>query len=137
MIDVALYTVDLDTPRPNPFDNTQVLKGDSPRMAFTKYNDLLSALHEAVVHIGPLAPSPPVAFMAWLDTGSEPPVPMRRNANNTAWEEVESSLPKAASVAPTLTSVGQMAFQLESNTSLKVFVRGSDGVTRSATLALA
>lgn len=39
--------------------------------------------------------------------------------------------------APTLGTNGDMSFQLVSNTSLKILVRGSDGVTRSATLALA
>ena len=136
MIDFTLYEVDLDTARPNPFDNTQVLHGDSPRTAFTKYNDLLGALHDVVVHIGPLAPASPSAHMMWLDTGTEPPINKRRNSENTAWLVVESVLPKAKSAAPTLTEANQMSFQLESDTSLKVFVRGSDGVTRSATLAL-
>lgn len=136
MIDFTLYQVDLDTARPNPFDNTQVLHGDSPRTAFTKYNDLLWALHDAVVHIGPLAPASPSAYMMWLDTGAEPPINKRRNSENTAWLVVESVLPKAGSTVPTLTEANQMSFQLESDTSLKVFVRGSDGVTRSATLAL-
>lgn len=39
--------------------------------------------------------------------------------------------------APTLGANGDMSFQLVSNTSLKILVRGSDGVTRSATLTLA
>jgi hypothetical protein len=39
--------------------------------------------------------------------------------------------------APMLGTNGDMSFQLESNTSLKVLVRGSDGVTRSATITLA
>ena len=38
--------------------------------------------------------------------------------------------------APTLGANGDMSFQLVSNTSLKILVRGSDGVTRSATLTL-
>lgn len=137
MVDFSLYVVDLDTERPNPFNNTQVLKGDSPRTAFTKYNDLLDALHGAVIHIGPLAPSVPAAYMLWLDTGTEPPTNKRRNSDNTAWVTVESTLPKASSVEPTLAEANQMAFQLVSDTSLKVFVRGSDGITRSASLVLA
>lgn len=40
------------------------------------------------------------------------------------------------STAPTLSTNGTMSFELTSNTSLKVVVRGSDGVTRSATLTL-
>lgn len=39
--------------------------------------------------------------------------------------------------APTLGTNSDMSFQLVSNTSLKILVRGSDGVTRSATLTLA
>ena len=39
--------------------------------------------------------------------------------------------------APTLGVNGDMSFQLLSNTSLKILVSGSDGVTRSATLTLA
>ena len=39
--------------------------------------------------------------------------------------------------APTLSTNNEMGFQLVSNTSLKILVRGSDGVTRSTTLTLA
>jgi hypothetical protein len=39
--------------------------------------------------------------------------------------------------APTLGANGDLSFQLVSNTSLKILVRGSDGVTRSTTLTLA
>lgn len=42
-----------------------------------------------------------------------------------------------AAAAPTLGVNGDMSFQLVSNTSLKILVRGSDGVTRSTTLTLA
>lgn len=42
-----------------------------------------------------------------------------------------------AGSAPTLANNGDMSFQLVSSTSLKILVRGSDGVTRSATLTLA
>jgi hypothetical protein len=42
-----------------------------------------------------------------------------------------------AAAAPTLGTNGDMSFQLVSNTSLKIMVRGSDGVTRSNTLTLA
>ena len=38
--------------------------------------------------------------------------------------------------APTLNDNSTMSFQLVSNTSLKILVRGSDGTTRSATLTL-
>lgn len=39
--------------------------------------------------------------------------------------------------APTLTVNSQMAFELTSNTSLKIVVRGTDGTTRSVSLTLA
>jgi len=40
------------------------------------------------------------------------------------------------STAPTLSTNKTLIFQLVSDTSLKILVRGSDGVTRSATLTL-
>ena len=40
------------------------------------------------------------------------------------------------SAAPTLSVNNQMVFELTSNTSLTIKVRGSDGVTRSTTLTL-
>lgn len=85
MIDFGDYKVDLETARPNPANNTQVVRGDSPRTAFTKHNDMLDALHESIRHVGPLAPSPTAAWMQWLDTGIDPPVERQRNALNTAW----------------------------------------------------
>ena len=52
--------------------------------------------------------------------------------------EVEGNIVlQPAGGAPTLANNGDMSFQLVSNTSLKILVRGSDGVTRSATLTLA
>lgn len=42
-----------------------------------------------------------------------------------------------AAGVPTLGANGDMTFRLTSNTSLQIYVRGSDGVTRSATLTLA
>lgn len=85
MTDLSLYHVDLDTLRPNPNDPTKVLRGDAPRTAFTKHNDMLLALHQAVRHVGPIAPSPTTPWMLWLDTGTNPPVEKQRNAENTAW----------------------------------------------------
>jgi hypothetical protein len=41
------------------------------------------------------------------------------------------------STAPTLSTNSTMSFELTSNTSLKIVVRGTDGVTRSTTLTLA
>lgn len=85
MTDLADFKVDLETARPNPFNNTQVLLGDSPRTAFTKYNDFLDVAHQVIRHVGPVAPSPTFPWMRWLDTGIDPPVERQRNAANTAW----------------------------------------------------
>ena len=41
------------------------------------------------------------------------------------------------SAAPTLSANSTMSFELTSNTSLKIVVRGTDGVTRSVSLTLA
>lgn len=88
MADLTQYLVDLETQRPNPFDNTKVLRGDAPRTAFTKINDLIMALVGVVNHFGPEAPSPTYPFMRWNDTRFDPPKEMYRNAENTAWLEV-------------------------------------------------
>lgn len=85
MTDFTEFEVDLDTERPNPNDNTKVLRGDAPRTAFTKYNDMLAAVHQVVRHIGPLAPSPTVPWMLWVDTNYDPPIERERNGENTAW----------------------------------------------------
>lgn len=85
MVDFTIFEVDLDTQRPNPNDNTKVLRGDPPRTAFSKYNDLLLALQGSVKHIGNEAPDPMVPFMEWTDTSVSPPVERYRNADNTAW----------------------------------------------------
>ena len=86
MTDLVDYKVDLETARPNPLNNSQVIRGDSPRTAFTKHNDMIDALHQLVRHIGPLAPSPTSPWMLWLDTSMSPPVARQRNQANTAWD---------------------------------------------------
>lgn len=53
------------------------------------------------------------------------------------WDNNNNFVTKLSGTAPTLPVNGTMTFELTNDTSLKVFVRGSDGVTRSATLALA
>lgn len=85
MTDFSNFEVDLDTQRPNPNNVTQVLRGDAPRTAFTKYNDLLVELNGVVRHIGPEAPSPTIAYMLWVDTSVYPAVERQRNEDNTAW----------------------------------------------------
>lgn len=104
MADLADFKVDLETARPNPFNNTQVLLGDSPRTAFTKHNDMIDALHALVNHVGPTAPSPSVAWMTWLDTSTSPPVNKRRNVDNTAWLPGNDPLPGSGGSATQLTS---------------------------------
>lgn len=85
MTDLSLYRVDLDTERPNPSDPTKVLRGDPPRTAFTKYNDMLTALHGVLRHVGNVSPANPVAGMQWADPVTEPPTEYVRNNANTAW----------------------------------------------------
>lgn len=48
-----------------------------------------------------------------------------------------NTIAKLNGTAPTLTTNSTMSFELTSNTSLKIVVRGSDGTTRSTTLTLA
>ena len=63
--------------------------------------------------------------------------------SGSAWGErarIDSSgnlIQSAPSTAPTLSTNGTMVFNLTSNTNLRVSVRGSDGVTRTANLTLA
>lgn len=104
MTDLVDFKVDLETARPNPFNNTQVLLGDSPRTAFTKHNDMIDALHALVNHVGPTAPSPTVAWMTWLDTSTSPPVNKRRNVDNTAWLPGNDPLPGSGGSVTQVTS---------------------------------
>jgi hypothetical protein len=53
------------------------------------------------------------------------------------WDANQNLIQKLNGTAPSLSTNSTMTFELTSNTSLKVFVRGSDGVTRSVTLTLA
>lgn len=106
MADLSLYQVDLDTLRPNPNDPTKVLRGDSPRTAFQKHNDLVTALTVAIRHASPLAPSPTAPYMVWLDTGSNPPVEYQRNAADTAW--VLKTAPLSMVLKGNVANVGQL-----------------------------
>lgn len=117
MTDLVDFKVDLETPRPNPFNNTQVLLGDSPRTAFTKHNDMIDALHQLVRHIGPLAPSPTSPWMLWLDTSMNPPVARQRNQANTAWD-----LATGVTVLPS----GNIGFGTSAPTA-KIHVSGAGG----------
>ena len=77
MADFSDFEVDLDTPQPNG------RKGESPRAAFSKHNDLLAELAKRVEAVSATAPSPAWPFMTWADTANM--LLKRRNAANTAW----------------------------------------------------
>jgi hypothetical protein len=53
------------------------------------------------------------------------------------YDENGNLIQKVNGTAPSLAVNSTMTFELTSNTSLKIFVRGSDGTTRSTTLTLA
>jgi hypothetical protein len=62
------------------------------------------------------------------------------SGNNTERARFDSSgnfIHQVNSTAPALSTNSTMSFELTSNTSLKIVVRGTDGVTRSASLTLA
>ncbi|EKO3657003.1 hypothetical protein M3908_003511 [Vibrio metschnikovii] len=86
MADLSLYKVDLDTPQPNGRN------GESPRAAFTKYNDLIAQLEGGAVgnFVGSTAPTQTYALMEWIDTSTSPATIKRRNSLNTAWVSIGS-----------------------------------------------
>ncbi|MBT2965621.1 hypothetical protein [Vibrio anguillarum] len=86
MTDLSLYKVDLDTPQPNG------RKGESPRAAFTKYNDLLAHLEAGGggSFISATEPTQTFAFMEWIDTSTTPAIIKRRNADDNAWITIGS-----------------------------------------------
>ncbi|MBF4442733.1 hypothetical protein, partial [Vibrio anguillarum] len=86
MADLSLYKVDLDTPQPNG------RKGESPRAAFTKYNDLLAHLEAGGggSFISATEPTQTFAFMEWIDTSTTPAIIKRRNADDNAWITIGS-----------------------------------------------
>ncbi|RBM25621.1 hypothetical protein [Vibrio tarriae] len=86
MPDLSLYKVDLDTPQPNG------RKGESPRSAFTKYNDLIDELEGGATGnvISSTEPAEKFARMQWVDTSVNPPLIKRRNSANSAWVTIGS-----------------------------------------------
>lgn len=86
MPDFSLYRVDLDTPQPNG------RLGESPRAAFTKYNDLLDALGATVDNVGLVEPTSPQPYQVWIDTSVDPALIKRRNADNTGWVTIGEAL---------------------------------------------
>ncbi|HDI3311080.1 TPA: hypothetical protein PMC32_002288 [Vibrio cholerae] len=88
MPDLSIYKVNLDTPQPGG------RKGESPRVAFTKYNDLVSFLEDNTGAggslISDLEPTETFAFMEWIDTSTTPAMIKRRNRDNTSWLTIGS-----------------------------------------------
>ncbi|EGR1131319.1 hypothetical protein EFU40_05710 [Vibrio cholerae] len=86
MPDLSIYKVNLDTPQPDG------RKGESPRVAFTKYNDLVDDLQNGATGrlISEIEPNSPFALMEWVDTSISPPLIKRRNAANSAWVTIGS-----------------------------------------------
>ncbi|EGQ9188912.1 hypothetical protein O1C43_000201 [Vibrio cholerae] len=86
MPDLSIYKVNLNTPQPDG------RKGESPRAAFTKYNDLVDELQNGTTGrlISEIEPSSPFALMEWVDTSLSPPLIKRRNSANSAWVTIGS-----------------------------------------------
>lgn len=95
MTDLSLYKVDLNTPQPYG------RMGESPRSAFTKYNDLVTQLEGGAVgqFISNTAPTQTYALMEWIDTSTSPATIKRRNSLNTAWVSIGSYDQKIGSAA--------------------------------------
>lgn len=101
--DLSLYEVDLTTSQPNG------RSGESPRSAFTKYNDLVSELEtwEQGAYLGSTEPSSPYAYQQWIDTSSDPVLIKRRDSSNSSWVtigEYDQTLGTAAGYDATETS---------------------------------
>ena len=91
------------------------------------------------------------AFINFIDSGASPSVAPSVGAignslvfmgdgSSSERARIDSSgnlIQTAPTTAPTLSTNGTMVFNLTSNTNLRVSVRGSDGVTRTANLTLA
>jgi hypothetical protein len=75
-----------------------------------------------------------------LTIGTTGPRDLIFRTNDTERARIDSSgslIQSAPATPPTLATNGQMVFNLTSNTNLRVSVRGSDGVTRTANITLA
>lgn len=73
------------------------------------------------------------SYLSFLTTPSGSVSRLERMRLDSSGNLIQS----APSTAPTLSTNGTMVFNLTSNTNLRVSVRGSDGVTRTANLTLA
>jgi len=95
MANLSAYKVDLNTPRPNPNNPLEVRKGDAPKTAFEKFNnvvDLLGSVIDGSTVINDTAPAPTVAYMSWIDTSANPALLKRRNAANKTWVTIGPAL---------------------------------------------
>lgn len=108
MADFDDYKVDLNTPQPGG------RQGESPRVAFTKYNDALDAIADEISAAGQIvsatAPQTPIPFLQWLDTAASPPLLKRRNAANDAWITIGPALQTFGSAASLNVPNGQTIF---------------------------
>jgi hypothetical protein len=74
---------------------------------------------------------------AFIDAESSSVVRLLDSSANFATVKTGSLIALTPATAPSLTVNSTMTFELTSNTTLKVFVRGTDGTTRSVSLTLA
>ena len=70
-------------------------------------------------------------------SGAYPIIFTTNDLERARFDPAGNFISRPTAAGPTLANNGEMSFQLVSNTSLKILVRGSDGTTRSATLTLA
>lgn len=89
--------------------------------------------------------APPAGYLAWgeiaqVDTAIPDDVKVQNPIENQALifngSEWVNGMPAMVRTGPQLPPQEHIAFQLLSNTSLRLLVRGSDGIVRGATLAL-
>ena len=86
MADFEQFYIDLETERAGS-EPGQVRKGEAPRTAFSKLNDFMEQMVQLVQHVGNVEPHPVKPYQFWTDTSQVPARMMRRNADNTAWED--------------------------------------------------
>ena len=87
----------------------------------------------AEMYMGSMSPN---EARLWTSTSTD----LTFGTNNTERMRLDASgnlITTVNSAAPTLSANSTMSFELTSNTSLKIVVRGTDGVTRSVSLTLA
>jgi hypothetical protein len=76
--------------------------------------------------------------IGYLQTATAIPLVFRTNTTERMRIDASGNLIQSApTTPPSLATNGQMVFNLTSNTNLRVSVRGSDGVTRTANITLA